>query len=148
MTTRARAVWCLSLTPRGIIKKLYFFGENPKGEGGVSPNPKFLLTEKTQNFLDFFAKRGGGSHPIQKGFIRKNEIFGHILPKGGDFVGKKNFFYIKPPFFGKLCQKISVFLIKPFWIGWDPPPLVKKIWVFSDKDFLDWPRPPPPFDRK
>ena len=29
-----------------------------------------------------------------------------------------------------------------------PFPLVKKIWVFSEKDFLDWPRPPPPFGRK
>ena len=31
----------------------------------------------------------GGCHLIQKGFIRKNEIFGHILPKRGDFVRKK-----------------------------------------------------------
>ena len=29
-------------------------------------------------------------------------------------------------------------------LGWvRPPPLIKKIWVFSDKDFLDWQRPPP-----
>ena len=37
------------------IKKLFFFGENPKGEGGVSPNPKFLLTEKNSEFFGFLA---------------------------------------------------------------------------------------------
>ena len=26
-------------------------------------------------------KKGGGSYPIQKGFIRKTEIFWHIWPK-------------------------------------------------------------------
>ena len=30
----------------------------------------------------------GVSNPIQKGFNRKNEIFGHILPKRGDFARK------------------------------------------------------------
>ena len=54
---------------RGAIKrqKLVFFGHFPKGGGGGLVDSKISLTEKTQIFLDFLLK-GGGSHPIQKGF--------------------------------------------------------------------------------
>ena len=74
---------------RHHLKKLFFFGENPKGGWGVLQNPKFLVTEKHSEVFGFFCQKGEWSHPIQKGFIRKNEIFGHILPKSGDFVRKK-----------------------------------------------------------
>ena len=37
-------------------------------ERGGLVESKISLTEKTEIFLDFSAERGGGSHPIQKGF--------------------------------------------------------------------------------
>ena len=39
---------------------------------------------------------------------------------------KNPYNYTKPPFFCYIMPKISVFLIKPFWIGWDPPPFGQK----------------------
>ena len=74
-----------------------------------------------------------------------------IVLRGG--VKKKYWFFLllvkklrppPPPFL-----TTSVFSDKDF-LDWPrPPPLfgeiVKKIPVFSDKDFLDWPRPPPLF---
>ena len=61
---------------------------------------------------------------------------------------------MRPPPLPKKIQKISVFsakthffLLKPFWIGWDPPLSAKKskkISVFSAKEILDSARPPPP----
>ena len=48
------------------IKKYFFISEFiQKGEGGVWPNPKFLLTEKDWNFFGLISSRRGGSGPIQ-----------------------------------------------------------------------------------
>ena len=63
--------------------------------------------------------------------------------------------WVRPPPFGQNIQKITVFsakthffLLNPFWIGSDPPPLLEKktktISVFSVKVILDSARPPPP----
>ena len=48
----------------GGIKKLFFLLSVKRGEGGLGQSKK-SLSENTQIF----------SHPIQKGFIRKTEIF-------------------------------------------------------------------------
>ena len=55
---------------RGAMKKKsVFFWSFPERDLAES---KISLTEKTEIFLDFSAKRGGGwSYPIQKGFIIK-----------------------------------------------------------------------------
>ena len=73
----------------GSKKKYWFFLTFcQKGGGGVSANPK----NPYQKILRFFLTKGGGSHPIQKGFIRKTEIFWHNLPKKGGFIKKMGFF--------------------------------------------------------
>ena len=58
--------------------------------------------------------------------------------------GIKNcFFFLNFKINGKKTQLLVKMVKKTqFWSK-----MVKKIWVFSDKDFLDWPRPPP-FERK
>ena len=73
---------------RGGVKKkiLFFFYFLSKGGRGGLGQSKKSLSENTQIFL---TKGGGGSHPIQKSFIRKTEIFWHNLPKKGGFY-KKN----------------------------------------------------------
>ena len=82
-----------------------------KGGGGVSENPKFPYQKKLRFF---WQKGGGGPHPIQKGFIRKNEILWHILLKWGDFIRKKNWI-----FFGIFCQKyIMILPHPPILSGW------------------------------
>ena len=68
---------------RGGIKKLFFFTSCKKG-GGSRPKQK----KGSRKYSDFFDQRGGGSHSIQKGFIRKNGIFWHNLPKKGGFYIK------------------------------------------------------------
>ena len=63
------------------------------------------------------------------------------------FLWKKTYFMITPlwnrwappPF----CKKISVFLIRKFWIVRDPPPpfhnfFAKKIWFFYEKKLILW----------
>ena len=60
---------------RGQKKILVFFDFLSKGGRGGLGQSKKSLSENTQIFLT----KGGGSHPIQKGFIRKTEIFWHRL---------------------------------------------------------------------
>ena len=64
----------------GVKKNTGFFDFLSKGGRGGLGQSKKSLSENTQIFL---TKEGGGSHPIQKGFIRKTEIFWHNLPKKG-----------------------------------------------------------------
>ena len=75
---------------RGAVKKkiLVFFDFLSKGGRGGLGQSKKSLSENTQIFLT----KGGGSHPIQKGFIRKTEIFWHNLPKKGGFIKKTGIF--------------------------------------------------------
>ena len=81
-------------TVRGgiILKKLVFFGENPKGGGGGLAESKISVNRKKLRIFWIFCQKGGGSHPIQKGFIRKTEIFWHNLPKKGGFIKKTGIF--------------------------------------------------------
>ena len=69
------------MTVRGGINKKnwYFFTFGQKGGRGVSAKAKLSY----QKILRFFLTKGGGSHPIQKGFIR---FFGIICPKNGGFI--------------------------------------------------------------
>ena len=91
-------------------KTVFFYFLSKGGRGGLGQSKK-SLSENTQIFFD----QGGGSHPIQKGFIRKTEIFWHNLPKKGAFIKKKLVFF---DYFGEKgggsrpIQKISVFLFK------------------------------------
>ena len=82
---------CQDVMVRGEIKKTVFFMFSRKG-GGDLVESKISLTEKTEIFLDFFAERGGGSHPIQKGFSRKL----------GKISKKSHFFWI-------FCRKLGFF---------------------------------------
>ena len=66
---------------KGRHKKNCFFHFWSKGGGGLGQSKKYL-SENTQIFFD----QKGGSHLIQKGFIRKTEIFWHDLPKKGGFI--------------------------------------------------------------
>ena len=50
--------------------------------GGGLAESKILLSEKTEIFLDFFFKKGGGSHLFQKGVIIKTGDFWIFSPKG------------------------------------------------------------------
>ena len=70
------------VAPRGAIKKLFFLLSVKRGEGVCRPNQKIFI----RKYSDFFDQRGGGSHPIQKGFIR---FFGIICQKMG-VLYKKN----------------------------------------------------------
>ena len=56
------------------IKKYFFISEFiRKGEGGVWPNPKFLLTEKDWNFFGLISsRRGGGPARSKISVNRKN----------------------------------------------------------------------------
>ena len=72
----------------GSKKILFFFYFRSKGGRGGLGQSKKSLSENTQIFLT----KGGGSHPIQKGFIRKTEIFWHNLPKKGGFIKKTGIF--------------------------------------------------------
>ena len=63
-------------------KKLFFFGKTPKGGRGGLAESKISLSEKTEIFLDFFFKKGGGSHLFQKGVIIKTGDFWIFSPKG------------------------------------------------------------------
>ena len=56
------------------IKKYFFISEFiQKGEGGVWPNPKFLLTEKDWNFFGLISsRRGGGPARSKISVNRKN----------------------------------------------------------------------------
>jgi len=74
---------------RGGVKKnaVFFYFLSKGGRGGLGQSKK-SLSENTQIFLT----KGGGSHPIQKGFIRKTEIFWHNLPKKGGFIKKTGIF--------------------------------------------------------
>ena len=74
---------------RGQKKILVFFDFLSKGGRGGLGQSKKSLSENTQIFLT----KGGGSHPIQKGFIRKTEIFWHNLPKKGGFIKKTGIFF-------------------------------------------------------
>ena len=74
--------------------KKYSFFKFPRRGGGLAES-KISLTEKTEIFLDFLAERGGGSHPIQKGFSRK---------------------------LGKISKQISFFSVKEILDSARPPP--------------------------
>ena len=74
-------------------KKLFFFGENPKGGGRGSRRIQNFCKQKKLRIFWIFLPKGGGSHPIQNFCQQKNEIFGHILPKRGDFVRKNSEFF-------------------------------------------------------
>ena len=66
-----------------------------------------------QKILGFFWPKGGGSHPIQKGFIRKTEIFWHNLKKKNwDF-----FDHFSPKWGGGSCPIQKGFIRKTeiFW---------------------------------
>ena len=52
------------------------------GAGGLA-HSEISLSEKTETFLDFFFKRGGGSHLFQKGVIIETGDFWIFSPKGG-----------------------------------------------------------------
>ena len=80
---------------------MFFFRISSERGGGLAES-KISLAEKTEIFLDFFAERGGGSHPIQKGFSRKKwvlaektEIFWIFCPKGGGVSPNPKGFYQK-----------------------------------------------------
>ena len=70
---------------RGGIKKnkLVFFRKTPKGGRGGLAQSEISLSEKTETFLDFFFKGGGGSHIFQKGVIIKSWGFLDIFAKRG-----------------------------------------------------------------
>ena len=74
-----------------VAKNSFFFTFSERGGGGLVES-KISLTEKTEIFLDFLAERGGGSHPIQKGFSRKL----------GKISKKSHFFWI-------FCRKLGFF---------------------------------------
>ena len=78
-----------NFSPKGRGKKntVFFYFLSKGGRGGLGQSKK-SLSENTQIFLT----KGGGSHPIQKGFIRKTEIFWHNLPKKGGFIKKTGIF--------------------------------------------------------
>ena len=73
--------------PKGSHKKTVFFYFRSKGGRGDLGQSKKSLSENTQIFL---TKGEGGSHPIQKGFIR---FFGHNLPKMGVSYEKTGSFF-------------------------------------------------------
>ena len=112
---------------------MVFFGENPKGGGGGLAESKISVNRKKLRIFWIFCQKGGGSHPIQKGFIRKNEIFGHILPKRGDFVRKNSeFFGIR----GGVSANPKFLLTEKIW----PSKLIRGggrggllVWIFSEK---------------
>ena len=102
----------LELLGEASKKKYWFFMTIlRKGGGGVSENPKFPYQKK----LRFFWHKGGGSHPIQNGFIRKNEIFWHILPKRGDFIRKNWEFFVIFRQKGGGSRPIRKILIRKIW---------------------------------
>ena len=69
---------------RGAIKKNWFFLCFPeKGGGEDLVESKISLTEKTEIFLDFFAKRGLAENWAK---YPKNRIFFNISPKTGVFL--------------------------------------------------------------
>ncbi len=82
---------------RGAIKKYCFFYFRSKGGGGLGQFKK-SLSENTQIFLT----KGGGSHPIQKGFIR---FFGIICQKNGGLILKKSLSEKTGIFFDYFAEK-------------------------------------------
>ena len=74
---------------RGGIKnmKLFFFSLSERG-GERLAESKISLSEKTKIFLDFFCKRGMGSHLFQKGFnikYHKTRFFSYKIRFFGNF---------------------------------------------------------------
>ena len=66
------------------FKKNCFFSEKiQKGGGGVSPNPKFLLTEKNSEFFGFFCQKGGGLTQSKISVSRKMRFLGIFCQKEG-----------------------------------------------------------------
>ena len=87
---------------------------------------KISLTEKTEIFLDFFAKRGG-SHPIQKGFSRKLGI----ISKKSDIYAKPHFFLLEP-LWAKNPKNSEFFSVnRNFGFGKTPAPPFR---IFSEKN--------------
>ena len=111
--------WISFVVIRGGIKNCFFFTFSQKTEP-----PPLPLFWPPQFFLIRIFWLGPDPPPFRRKMVKKLPVF-----------------LYKTPIFWQIMPKN---LIKPFWIGWDPPPppLWSKIWVFSDKDFLDW---PPPF---
>ena len=91
-------------------KNWFFFFFRQKGGGGVSDNPK----NPYQKILRLFWPKRGGSHPIQKGFIR---FFGIICQKMGVLYKKLVVFW---PFFaekGGGLGRVKKILIRKNWGG-------------------------------
>ena len=80
------------------IKKYFFISEFiRKGEGGVWPNPKFLLTEKDWNFFGLISSRRGGVRPDPKFLLTEKIRPSKLIGVGGlarlDKLRKKPVFF-------------------------------------------------------